>query len=227
MKRISFYDWGGPEQLVYENAPQPTVGAGQLLVRVAACSVNPVDWKLMSGFAKAAVRDGLPAVPGGDLAGTVAEIGEGVTGWSVGDEVWSHIGLLGAYAEFVAVDAAAVSHKPASMSFAEAASMPLAGLTAWQALEADGRELAGLTILIHNAAGGVGTAAVQIAKALGARVIGTASEANAAFVRGLGADEVVDFRIIPVSGHARDVDIMIDCVGADDGPALWELIKHG
>jgi NADPH:quinone reductase-like Zn-dependent oxidoreductase len=227
MKRVCFYDWGGPEQLVYEDALKPATGPGQLLVRVSACSVNPVDWKVASGAAKAVVQDSLPAVPGGDLAGTVAEVGEGVTGWSVGDEVWSLIGLMGAYAEYVAIDATSVARKPKNMSFVEAASLPLVALTAWQGFAADGRDLSDLTVLAHNAAGGVGIAAVQIAKARGARVIGTASEKNAAFVAGLGADVVVDFRTESVAEHARDVDILLDLVGNQDAMALWSLVKPG
>jgi len=227
MKRICFHDYGPTEMLQYEDAEMPVAGPGKLLVRVAAVSVNPVDWKIGSGAARAVVTDPLPLVPGGDLAGTIEAVGDGVTGWSVGDAVIAQIGLWGAYAQYVAIDAAAAAKKPANLSFVEAAALPLAALTVLQGFEADGRDLAGLNILIHNAAGGVGSIAVQYAKALGARVIATASRSNAAFVTSLGADEVVDFRETPVASHARDIDILMDLVGNPAALELWSLVKPG
>lgn len=227
MKRICFHDYGPTDQLQYEDAEKPVAGAGQLLVKVAAVSVNPVDWKIGSGAARAVVTDPLPLVPGGDLAGTVEAVGEGVTGWSAGDEVYAQIGLWGAYADYVAIDADAAARKPSNLNFAEAASLPLVALTLLQGFEADGRDLAGLNVLIHNAAGGVGSIAVQYAKALGARVVGTASAKNADFVKGLGADEVVDFRETPVASRTRDIDILMDLVGNPAALELWALVKPG
>lgn len=227
MKRVAIYDFGGPEQLVYEDAERPVPGPGQVLVRVGACSVNPVDWKIRSGAARAVVRDPLPAILGGDLAGTIESLGDGVTDWSVGDAVYAQVGLLGAYAEYVAVDASALGRKPDDLTFVEAASLPLVALTIWQGFDADGRDLSGLKVLIHNAAGGVGTIGVQIAKALGAYVVGTASAANADYVAQLGADEVVDFRTTDVASRGRDIDILVDLVGSADALALWSLVKPG
>jgi NADPH:quinone reductase-like Zn-dependent oxidoreductase len=227
MKRVSIHEYGGPEQLVYEDAEVPVAGPGQLLVKVAASSVNPADWKIRSGATRAMMDFPMPLVLGGDIAGTVAAVGEGVSGWAVGDEVFALLGLVGAYAEYVAVNAAIVARKPAGLSFEEAAALPLVALTAWQALAADGRELKGKHVLVHNASGGVGSVAVQLAKAAGARVTATASAKNAAFVRGLGADVVVDFRESPVGAVAKDVDILLDCVGNSAAFGLWPLVRAG
>lgn len=227
MKAVRAHDFGGPEQLRYEDVEKPVAGPGQLVVQVKAASVNPVDWKLRSGAAKAIVNFPMPMTSGGDLAGVVEALGDGVEGWHIGDEVYAQIGLTGANAEYVAIPAEHVAKKPANLDFIEAASLPLVALTALQGFDEDGRDLAGLTVLVHNAAGGVGSVAVQIAKAKGATVIGTASQANADFVRGLGADEAVDFRVTPVAGRTRDVDILLDMVGDPDALQLWSLVKPG
>jgi len=225
MKIVRIHEYGGPERLVFEDAPAPVAGPGQVLVAVKAISVNPVDWKVCAGALKAVPNFALPQTPGGDIAGTVAALGAGVEGLAVGDAVYAFIGLTGAYAEQVAVAASSVARKPENLSFEEAAAVPLAALTAWQGLLKDGRDLAGLHVLVHGAAGGVGSAAVQIAKAKGARVTATASAKNAALVTELGADAVVDYRVMPVSGAAKDVDIVLDCVGDSLGFSLWALIR--
>lgn len=227
MKIIRIHEYGGPENLILEDAPAPAAGPGQLLIKVAASSVNPVDWKVCGGALRALPNFSLPLTPGGDVAGTIAVVGEEVEGWTRDDEVYSFIGLTGAYAEFVAIDAAIAARKPKNLSFEQAATIPLAGLTAWQGLLKDGRDLAGLHVLVHAASGGVGSFAVQIAKAKGARVTATASAKNADFVRGLGADTVLDFRVTPVSGQAQDIDIVIDCVGDTAAFEIWPLIKSG
>ena len=226
MKRIAFYDFGGSDQLRYEDAEPPQPGTGQLLIRVKAAAVNPVDWKIRSGAARAVVQQPMPVVPGGDLAGIVEAVGEGVSGWSAGDNVFCHPGLIGAAAELVAVDAAAVARMPSNLDFVEAASLPLVGLTVVQGFAADGRSLEGLDVLIHNAAGGVGSFAVQYAKAKGARVTGSASAANAEFVRSLGADAVVDFRTDGADA-AGETDILMDLVGNQDALALWAQVRPG
>lgn len=227
MKQVNIHDYGGPEQLKYEDAPQPGTGPGQLLVKLEATSVNPADWKIRGGAMKAVMDYPMPLVLGGDVAGTVAAVGDGVSGFKTGDAVFAFIGLVGAYAEYVAVDAVKVAAKPKNISFEEAGSLPLVALTAWQALEADGRNLKGLHVLVHNAAGGVGTLAVQIAKAKGARVTATASAKNAGLVSGLGADKVVDFRVTPAADAPKDVDILLDLVGNAEAFSLWPLVKSG
>jgi NADPH:quinone reductase-like Zn-dependent oxidoreductase len=196
-----------------------------VLVTVKAVSVNPVDWKVAAGALKALPNFALPQTPGGDIAGSVAALGEGVEGLAVGDAVYAFIGLTGAYAEQVAVSATSVARKPENLSFEEAAAMPLAALTAWQGLLADGRDLTGLHVMVHGAAGGVGVATVQIAKAKGARVTATASAKNAALIQALGADAVVDYRATPVAQAAKDVDIVLDCVGDSLGFSFWTLIN--
>jgi NADPH:quinone reductase-like Zn-dependent oxidoreductase len=225
VKTIRAHEFGGPDRLKLEDIPAPVSGPGQVRIAVRAASVNPVDWKLLSG--KAPVLPPLPLTPGGDVAGVINQVGEGVTGWTVGDPVIALIGLTGAYAEQVVVDAALVAHKPVVLDFAQAASLPLVALTAWQGFVADGRDLKELHILVHNGAGGVGTAAIQIAKAKGARVTATASDANADFVRSLGADTVVDFRITPLEGYAERFDHMLDCAGNPQAMDIWTLIRPG
>lgn len=227
MKLVRIHDYGGPEALAYEDAEIPQPGPGQVLVKVAAASVNPVDWKLRSGAAKAMAPLSMPAVLGGDVSGTVAALGEGVSNWREGDEVFALLGLTGAYAQYIVTEAANLARKPGALSFAEAASLPLVALTAWQGFAEDQRDLAGLTVLIHNAAGGVGSVAVQIAKAQGARVVGTASEKNAAYVKGLGADEVFDARVTRLESLPRDIDILMDLVGNPAALELWRLVKPG
>ncbi|RJG23473.1 NADP-dependent oxidoreductase [Massilia cavernae] len=227
MKAVRIHEYGGPEVLRYQEVAAPLAAPGEVLVRVRAASVNPVDWKIRSGGARAIVDYPMPFIPGGDLAGVVEAVGDGVDGFARGDAVFALLGLVGACAELVAVDAAKVARKPAGLSFEEAASLPLAALTAWQGLLGDGRDCAGKHVLVHNAAGGVGSLAVQIAKAKGATVLATASAANADFVRALGADEVVDFRTSPVAGRAADVDVLLDLVGNEQALALWALVKPG
>jgi len=225
MKIIRAHEFGGPDRLVIDEVDQPEPGPGQIRLRVQGIGVNPVDWKLLSG--KAPVLPPLPLVPGGDVAGVVDAVGDGVEGWSEGDPAFAHPGLMGGYAESILVDSAACAVIPKGLNAAQAASLPLVALTAWQGLLADGRDLSGLHVLVHNAAGGVGTAAAQIVKARGGRVTGTASVANADYVRSLGADDVVDFRSEPVEGRAQDVDILLDLVGNSQESGLWSLVKPG
>jgi NADPH:quinone reductase-like Zn-dependent oxidoreductase len=225
MKILRAHDFGSPDKLQLEDVPAAEAGPGQVRITVKAAGVNPVDWKLLSG--KAPILPPLPHVPGGDVAGVIDQVGEGVSGFVGGDAVFALIGLTGAYAGSVVVDAASVAQMPAGLDFVQAASMPLVSLTAWQAFAEDGRDLSGLHILVHNGAGGVGNAAIQIAKARGARVTATASAANADFVRGLGADKVVDFRVTDVDGYPDRFDIMLDCAGNPQANDIWALISSG
>lgn len=222
---VRAHEFGAPEKLVVEQVAAPEPGPGQVRIAVRAAAVNPVDWKLLSG--KAPVLPPLPLVPGGDLSGTIDAVGEGVTGLAIGDRVFCHPGLTGAYAGQVAVAADAVAAIPAGLDFIHAAALPLAGLTAQQALAADGRDLAVLHVLVHGGAGGVGILAIQLARAAGARVTATASAANAAFVQDLGAQDVADFRTQPVAGRARDVDVLVDLVGNSQETGLWALVRDG
>lgn len=193
MRAIAYTTYGGTEVLAETRLPLPKVGPGEVLVRVKCAGVNPVDWKIMSGGLDALMDVVYPVVPGWDVAGTVERVGIDTPEYAEGDEVMAYARKDyvhgGTFAEFVTVPVRALAHKPASLGWAEAAGLPLAGLTAYQVLTRLGTGK-GDTVLIHGAAGGVGSLGVQIARALGARVIGTASPRNHERVRALGAEPV-------------------------------------
>ncbi|MDB5306151.1 MAG: hypothetical protein JWO38_353 [Gemmataceae bacterium] len=227
MKAIRVHNYGGPEQLRYEDAPVPEPAEGQVLVRVQAASVNPIDYKLASGAFKDRMPLQFPWTPGGDFSGVVEVVGLGVTGAQRGDAVYGDSPGGGAYAEFVLALPGMVAPRPRTLSPVEAASVPLAGQTAWQGLFDHGRLDRGQTVLIHAAAGGVGTFAVQLAHWKGARVLATASAANAEYVRSLGADEVIDYRATPFESAARDVDLVFDLVGGETQKRSFAVLKPG
>jgi NADPH:quinone reductase-like Zn-dependent oxidoreductase len=227
MKAIRIHDYGGPEQLRYEDAPDPRAGGGQVIVRVHAASVNPIDYKLASGAMKQFMPLTLPWIPGGDFSGVVETVGAGVTGVKQGDEVYGDTPGGGSYAEYSAASAGAVAPKPAKLSHTEAASVPLAGQTAWQGLFDHGQLRPGQTVLVHAAAGGVGTFAVQLAHWKGARVLATASADHADYVRSLGADEVIDYRRTPFESVAKDVDLVFDLVGGETQRLSFAVLKPG
>jgi NADPH:quinone reductase-like Zn-dependent oxidoreductase len=215
MRVISQDILGGPEVLHEATRPRPVPGLSQILVAVHASGLNPTDWK------HRAHRGFLPEPPfvlGWDVSGVVEAVGFGVTVFKPGDEVFGMLPYpngVGAHAEFVAGPARAFARKPPALTHVEAAALPLAGLTAWQALVDTADVGPGQRVLIHPAAGGVGHLAVQLAKARGARVIGTASAANHSFVRALGADEVIDYGTTDIAEAVRDVDVVLDGLGGD------------
>ena len=228
MRAASYDTYGGPEVLTVGELPDPPVGPDTVLVRARATSVNPVDWKIREGYLQGAYPHHLPIVPGWDVAGVVEAVGPAVrTGLQVGDRVWGYVRRddvsHGTAAELVPAPERTVSRMPEGLSFEEAAAMPLAGLTAYQVLTEALQVQAGDRVLVHAASGGVGHLAVQIAAALGAEVIGTASPAHHDLVRGLGASEVLDHHAGPVSEQlAEPVDAVLDLVGGDalaDAPA--------
>lgn len=226
-RAIRFHDYGGPEVMQLEEIPKPAPKDGEILVRVHAMGVNPVDWKIREGMVRARINVPLPAIPGGDLSGVVEAVGPGVAGLAVGQPVYAMIGLLGAYAEHVAIKAEMAAPKPASLDHVQAASVPLAALTAWQALFEHAGVKPGQRVLVHAASGGVGGFAVQLAKNAGAHVVGTASAANAEYVRGLGADEAVDYRQGAVPAHAGSFDVVFDLVGGETSLRSLEVLKKG
>ncbi|MFJ9130104.1 NADP-dependent oxidoreductase [Streptomyces sp. NPDC102340] len=193
MKAITLNEYGGPDALRLTDLPDPKVAPGEVLIRVRAAGVNPVDWKLAAGGLDPIMETHFPLVPGWDVAGVVERVGFDVEEYAPGDEVFGYIrkdaAQLGAYAEYVSAHVRMLARKPAALSWEQAAGVPLAGLTAYQAIKRVGVGT-GDTVLVHAAAGGVGSFAVQIAVALGARVIGTASARNHDFVRELGAEAV-------------------------------------
>ena len=224
---IERYAKGGP--VIVGERPAPRPGAGQLLVRVRAASVNPIDFKIRDGMLRPLFSFAMPLILGSDLAGEVAEVGPGVLGFAVGDAVMARVDKLriGTFAELCAIDAITAAPKPAALSFAEAASLPLAGLTAWQALHDLGKLAAGQRVLILAGAGGVGTLALQLARHAGAHVATTASPRNHALVRSLGAHEVIDYHSQRFDQLLRDYDLVLDSVGGPDQLAAFRVLRPG
>lgn len=227
IKAIRAQEYGGPDQLKLDDVAAPVAGPGQVLVKVAAASVNPLDWKIREGFMKAFMPQDLPVIMGCDVAGTVEAVGPGVDNFKVGDEVYAMVGRVGGYAEKVAVDAGKLALKPATASFHEAAAMPAAALTAWQGLFDLGDLKAGERVLIHAGAGGVGGFAIQLARHKGAHVVTTASAGNEAYVRALGAEEVVDHRATPFESVVSDIDLVLDLIGGQTQERSWSVLKQG
>jgi NADPH:quinone reductase-like Zn-dependent oxidoreductase len=229
MRAVRIHRYGGPEVLSYEEAPAPQPAAGEVRVRVHAAGVNPVDWKIREGWLKDRLNHTLPLILGWDISGEVEAVGADVTRFKIGDPVFSRpdISRDGAYAQYIAIRESELAFKPRSLDHVHAAGVPLAALTAWQALFDAARLESGQTVLVHAAAGGVGSFAVQLANWIGARVIGTASARNREFVLGLGADEVVDYRSTPFEQAVRDVDVVFDTLGGDVQRRSWQVLKPG
>ncbi|MHB0937081.1 MAG: NADP-dependent oxidoreductase [Armatimonadota bacterium] len=222
MKAIRIHQFGGPEVLQLEDVPEPEPGLGEISIQVIAAGVNPADWKM-----RARPSDlRLPATPGLDVAGIVEMVGPNVDRFHLGDAVYAKTKWgQGSYAEYTVVKASQAAHKPESLDFVEAAAVPTAGLAAWQALFDTARLQPRQTVLIHGAAGGVGSFAVQFAKWKGARVIGTASANHVDFVKSLGADEVIDYKAHRFEDRVRDVDVVLDTVGGDTTERSWQVLK--
>lgn len=222
MNAIAFDDFGGIEVLALRDLPKPKPGRGEVLIRVRAAGVNPVDSKIRAGLLKTRLPHQFPIIPGWDVAGTIVALGPGCKRFRRGEAVYAYarkpVIKDGCYAEFVVLPEKQVAHKPAALGFQEAASIPLAALTAWQSLFDAAGARKGQTVLIHAAGGGVGGFAVQLAKWRGARVIATASASKHAYVRALGADEVIDyprtdFVAAALALEPRGVDVVFDTVG--------------
>ena len=218
MKAVRIHEYGGPEVVRYEDAGVPEPGPGEVLVRAHAAGVNPVDWKTRSGGGQAKkIGEQFPLVLGWDVSGTVEEVGPEASGWSVGDEVFGLVRFPqpgATFAEYVAAPAQELAAKPRALTHIEAAAVPLAALTAWQALFDAGGLDAGQTVLVHAAAGGVGHLAVQLARWKGARVVGTASANHADFLRSLGA-EAVDYSREHFEDVVSDADLVLDTLGGE------------
>ena len=215
MKAARIHRYGGNEQVVLEEIPRPVAGPGDLLVQVRAASVNPVDFKTRDGKLKTLLRYPLPLTLGNDLSGTVVETGPGVTRFAAGDEVFARLDKdrIGTFAQFALVREGAAAKKPSGLSHIEAASIPLVGLTAWQALIELGHVQRGQRVLIHAGAGGVGSFAIQLAKHLGAHVAATASAKNLGLLKTLGADQPIDYRAQEFDQVAGEVDFVLDTQG--------------
>ncbi|MBC7306001.1 MAG: NADP-dependent oxidoreductase [Dietzia sp.] len=225
MRAVQQQTLGEPDVLAVVDLPRPTPRTNEVLIRVEAASVNPTDWKHRAngGFIGEP-----PFVLGWDLSGVVEEVGIGVARFSPGDEVFGMLSYPfghGAHAEYVAAPAAWFAPKPASLDHVQAAALPLVSLTAWQALVENARIQPGQRVLIHAAAGGVGHVAVQIAKARGAHVIGTASSEKHDFLREIGVDEPIDYREVDIAEAVSDVDAVLDTIGGDTSLASLRTLR--
>jgi NADPH:quinone reductase-like Zn-dependent oxidoreductase len=227
MKAVVAHEYGAPEVLKFEDVPRPEPKESQALVRVIASSVNPADPLTLSGKYAREFGTHLPLIPGYDIAGVVEKTGAKVTKFKKGDAVYGYPTFGGGWAEYVNVTEGEVAAKPKSLSFVEAAAVPLGALTAWQSLVTTAHLSAGQTVLIHGGSGGVGSFAVQIAKARGARVIATASTANQDLLKQLGADVAVDYSKVRFEDVAKDVDAVLDPVGKDTLARSYDVVKKG
>ncbi len=252
MNAVRQHEFGGPEVLLYENAPVPELNAGEVLVRVHAIGINPPDWYLRDGYKMLPPEwqphVAMPVILGTDISGVIEALAEDVEGFAVGDEVYSMVkfpsGLAGesrAYADYVSVPASHIARKPAGIDHVHAAGAPMALLTAWQFLIEQGHNepnplqpdqhkplpLEGKTVLINGAAGGVGHFAVQLAKWKGAHVIAVASGRHEAILRDLGADEFIDYTETPPEDVVHDADLVLDAVGGPAGSRFLKTLKRG
>ena len=229
MKAVRIHQYGGREVLSIDDIPVPIIGPDEVLVRVVAASINPVDWKVREGYLAQMIPHALPLTLGWDVSGVVEQVGAEVTQWQVGDAVFSRPDLArnGTYAEYVAIRANECARKPRTISHVEAASLPLAGITAWEAMMDTAQVKAGQRVLVQAGSGGVGSLAIQLVKAAGATVIATASGRNRALVESLGVDQFVDYTATRVADAVEPVDAVFDTIGGEVQEAAWSILKPG
>src|SRR5216117_2441273 len=229
MKAVVIHEYGGPEVLKYEDIPRPEPKDDQLLIRVIAAGVNPVDGMIQSGMFDKEEKRAFPIILGGDVAGVVEKVGSKITKFKAGDPVFAYVSLdnSGGYAEYALVTEREAAPKPKSLTYVEAAAVPIVAMTAWQALVDTAKLSGGQTVLIHGGSGGVGSFAIQIGKARGAKVIATASTANQDFLKELGADVAIDYTKTKFEDVAKNVDVVLDSVGKDTLARSYRLVKKG
>src|ERR1700675_681882 len=232
MKAIRIHNYGGPEVLQYEDAPRPEPQAGEVLVRVHAAGVNPIDWKVREGHMKDFWPHKFPLILGWDVSGTVEEVGPGPAAagrFKIGDEVYSLPDPTrnGAYADYIVVREPELARKPNSLHHIRAAAIPLAALTAWQSLFDTAQLQPGQRVLIHAGSGGVGHLAVQLAKWKGAYVFATASTKNQDLLRELGVDEPIVYTQQRFEDIARKIDVVLDTLGDETQERSWSVLKKG
>ena len=229
MKALRLHARGGPEQVVYEDAPTPVPGPGQMRVRVHAVGLTPTELTWDETYRHADGSPRLPTIPGHDVSGVVDALGPGTSGVAVGDAVYGLIDFPrdGSAAEYVVAPADELAPTPQTLDHATAAAVPLSALTAWQALFDHAKLAKGQRVLIHGAAGGVGAYAVQLAHWRGVEVIATASAGHAEFVRALGADRVIDYRATAFELAVHDVDAVLDPFGGDTRERSWQTLRPG
>ena len=236
MKALTINKFGGTEETTWSDLPIPDPKQGEVQIRISHAAVNPVDWKICEGYLKKLLPHSFPLIPGWDASGTITAIGVDVSEFKVGDKVFAYCRKptvqWGTYAEYICFDAEHVALMPTSLTPAQAASIPLVALTAWQALFDDAKLKENQSILIHAGAGGVGSMALQFAKHAGAKVYTTASANHHDYVKKLGADVVIDYNLHPfeevIKQHEPDgVDIVYDCVGNDTLEKSYGVVKQG
>ena len=235
MKAVYIRQFGDSTTLEVGEVPDPEPGPGEIQIRIDHTSVNPVDWKIREGYVQSMMPHEFPLILGWDAAGTVAKVGPDAKSFALGDEVYSYTRRptvqFGTYAEYTVAGESAVAAKPKTLSFAEAATVPLVSLTAWLALVDFAEVSSGDNVFITAGAGGVGSFGIQFAKHRGANVITTASAKNHDYVRSLGADHVVDYTkgdtVAAVRAWKNDVDVVFDCAGGKSLDEAWQVIKNG
>jgi len=228
MKAVIIENYGGIDEVKYTEIDEPHLKDNDVLIEIAATSVNPVDWKIREGYLKGMLDYDFPLTLGLDAAGTIKEVGKNVTKFRIGDKVFTRPDITrnGTYAEYVAVDETLVAKKPENLSFEEAASIPLVGLTSWQCLADFADIKQGDKVLIHAGSGGVGSFAIQLAKSFGAWVATTCSTKNVEFVKSLGADKVIDYRNEDFTQVLVDMDIVFDTLGGDVQIQSYDVLKE-
>jgi NADPH:quinone reductase-like Zn-dependent oxidoreductase len=229
VKAVRIHAYGDRSVLQFEDAPKPEIKPDEALVRIVAAAVNPIDWKIRQGRLNTVAPYVFPLTLGWDFSGVIDALGSEVSNFAVGDAVFSRPDIRrdGSYAEYIAVRAVEIARKPKTISHVEAASIPLAGITAWETIVSVGNLVAGQKALIHAASGGVGSLAVQIAKWRGAHVVATTSSANIELVRSLGADQVIDYRNERFADKVKDVDLVVDTIGGDVQASSWSVLRRG
>jgi NADPH:quinone reductase-like Zn-dependent oxidoreductase len=225
MRAVRFHSYGPSSVLVVDEIDRPEPKAGEVLIKVHHAGVNPIDWKMRAGYLQQYMPVTLPHSPGLDVSGTVASVGEGVTGFNVGDRVFGRGAKT--YAEYSVAPVTTIAHIPEGVSFEQAATLHVGGVTAWLGLFDSGHLEAGQRVLVQGGAGGVGAIAVQLAHWKGAYVIATTSTPNVEFVRSLGADDVIDYTTTNVEDAVHDVDVVLDTVGGEVTAHSWSALKPG
>jgi len=228
MKAVRIHEFGGADVLRVEDIPEPILGESEVLILVRAASVNPVDYKIREGRYPAVKAEQLPVILGRDVCGVVQEVGRSAGRFRPGDEVFAMLPQdRGGYAQWVTAPSGLCAAKPRTLDFVQAASVPLAALTAWQGLFDHGHLEAGQRVLIHGASGGVGPFAVQFAKVKGAEVFATASADSLPFVRRLGADRAIDYKSERFEDIVHDADLVYDLIGGETETRSWQVLKRG
>lgn len=229
MKTVRIHEYGNADVLHLEDIPVPQIASDELLIKIHAASVNPVDWMVREGYLKDMHLHKLPLTLGQDFSGTVEKVGSSVTEFKIGDKVFGRPSLEkdGSYAEFIEVKATEVALMPKTITYDEAATLPVAGTTAWETLINRAKIKNGQRVLILGSSGGVGSLAVQIARNKECYVIGTTSNANIDFVKSLGADEVIDYKSQDFSQLLSDIDVVLDTVGGENQEKAFKVMKRG